>query len=208
MAFLFPAMLRWICGWTAAGAKPPPSFATRFLNRNSRILLRDFGEENARETDCACNCGRTADRDRTRQLAEVIERVAPRRGQKIHPATRSFQALRIAVNDELGELERGLDCRRTRAEARWPACGRFVSLARRPHRETVSRTTLRPCAAASAAYAGRAAEPALFRAIGKSPVVPTAEEIRRNPRARSAKLRAAERTNVQAPGPAQTGEGQ
>jgi len=45
----------------------------------------------------------------TGQLAALIERLAPRRGRKAHPATRVFQALRIAVNDELGSLERGLD---------------------------------------------------------------------------------------------------
>lgn len=44
----------------------------------------------------------------TRQLAGLIERLAPRRGRKAHPATRVFQALRIAVNDELGALDRGL----------------------------------------------------------------------------------------------------
>ena len=45
----------------------------------------------------------------TRQLAELIERVAPRHGKKTHPATGVFQALRIAVNDEISSLERGLD---------------------------------------------------------------------------------------------------
>jgi len=45
----------------------------------------------------------------TRQLAELIERLSPRRGRRAHPATRVFQALRIAVNDEIGSLERGLD---------------------------------------------------------------------------------------------------
>jgi len=45
----------------------------------------------------------------TRQLAELIERVAPRRGRKAHPATRAFQALRMAVNDELGALRQGLE---------------------------------------------------------------------------------------------------
>ena len=45
----------------------------------------------------------------TRQLAELIERLSPRRGRKSHPATRVFQALRIAVNDEIGSLERGLE---------------------------------------------------------------------------------------------------
>ena len=44
----------------------------------------------------------------TRQLAELIERIVPRRGRKVHPATRVFQALRMAVNDELGVLRRGL----------------------------------------------------------------------------------------------------
>jgi 16S rRNA (cytosine1402-N4)-methyltransferase len=46
--------------------------------------------------------------ERTRQLAELIERLAPRRGRKTHPATRVFQALRMAVNDEAGSLQRGL----------------------------------------------------------------------------------------------------
>lgn len=45
----------------------------------------------------------------TRQLAELIERLSPRGGRKAHPATRVFQALRIAVNDEIGSLKRGLD---------------------------------------------------------------------------------------------------
>jgi 16S rRNA (cytosine1402-N4)-methyltransferase len=45
----------------------------------------------------------------TRQLAELIERLSPRRGRKAHPATKVFQALRIAVNDEVGSLKRGLD---------------------------------------------------------------------------------------------------
>src|SRR6185503_15373717 len=45
----------------------------------------------------------------TRQLAELIERLAPRRGKKAHPATRVFQAVRIAVNDEIGSLKRGLE---------------------------------------------------------------------------------------------------
>ena len=45
----------------------------------------------------------------TRQLAELIERISPRAGKKAHPATKVFQALRIAVNDEIGSLKRGLE---------------------------------------------------------------------------------------------------
>jgi 16S rRNA (cytosine1402-N4)-methyltransferase len=47
--------------------------------------------------------------ERTRQLAELIEKLSPRAGRKTHPATRIFQALRMAVNDEIGSLERGLE---------------------------------------------------------------------------------------------------
>jgi 16S rRNA (cytosine1402-N4)-methyltransferase len=45
----------------------------------------------------------------TRQLAELLERLVPRRGKRTHPATKVFQALRIAVNDEMGSLKRGLE---------------------------------------------------------------------------------------------------
>jgi len=47
--------------------------------------------------------------ERTRQLAELIEKLSPRAGRKTHPATKIFQALRMAVNDEIGSLERGLE---------------------------------------------------------------------------------------------------
>jgi 16S rRNA (cytosine1402-N4)-methyltransferase len=46
--------------------------------------------------------------ERTRQLAELIEALAPRQGRKAHPATRVFQAIRMAVNDEIGSLQQGL----------------------------------------------------------------------------------------------------
>ncbi len=49
----------------------------------------------------------------TRQLAELIEKISPRRGRKAHPATKIFQALRIAVNDEIGSLKRGLEAAKT-----------------------------------------------------------------------------------------------
>ena len=58
--------------------------------------------------DCAMT-GSCAAFERTRQLAALIERISPRAGGKAHPATKVFQALRIAVNDELGSLRRGLE---------------------------------------------------------------------------------------------------
>ena len=75
----------------------------------ARIFWELGGERDARRFARAI----VQDRERrqfetTRQLAELIERLAPRRGKKTHPATKVFQALRIAVNDEIGSLKRGL----------------------------------------------------------------------------------------------------
>ena len=61
---------------------------------------------------CEGDCSRSRVAKRfgtTRQLAELIERISPRHGRKAHPATKVFQALRIAVNDEIGSLKRGLE---------------------------------------------------------------------------------------------------
>src|SRR5206468_11442381 len=74
-------------------------------------IFRDLGEEpEARRLARAIESERRFRRfETTRQLAEPIERMAPRRGRRLHPATRVFQALRMAVNDEIGVLGRGLD---------------------------------------------------------------------------------------------------
>ncbi len=75
----------------------------------ARIFWELGGERNARRLARAVAKERDQRRiETTRQLAELVERVAPRRGQKTHPATQVFQALRLAVNDELGSVEKGL----------------------------------------------------------------------------------------------------
>src|SRR6266480_6348758 len=73
-------------------------------------LFLDLGEEpEARRLARAIEGERRLRRfETTRQLAELIERISPRRGKRAHPATRVFQALRLAVNDEIGSLRRGL----------------------------------------------------------------------------------------------------
>ena len=114
---------------------------------------------------------------------------------EIHPATRTFQALRILVNDELGELQRGLFA----AERVLKASGRLVVVAFHSLEDRIVKMFL---ASRGEARAGSrhgppaAASPATFRTLTKRPVVPDAAEIAANPRARSAKLRAAERTQV------------
>ena len=76
----------------------------------AEIFWRYGGEERARRAAGAIVRERqTRPFERTRQLAELMERIAPRGGRKAHPATKVFQALRMAVNDECGSLKRGLE---------------------------------------------------------------------------------------------------
>jgi 16S rRNA (cytosine1402-N4)-methyltransferase len=117
----------------------------------------------------------------TGRLASIVRRAIPRRGfARIDPATRTFQALRIWVNRELEGLDRFLEAavRRLRAGARL-AVITFHSL-----EDRIVKHTLRALESGDAGV----------RVLTKKPIVPSDEEITRNPRARSAKLRAAERT--------------
>lgn len=111
----------------------------------------------------------------TGQLAALISSLAGRRG-KIHPATRVFQALRIAVNDELGELERGLE---GIAEKLAPGA-RFAVITFHSLEDRIVKQFFQK------GIGGLAA-------LTKKPIVATREEIAANPRARSAKLRIAEK---------------
>ena len=77
----------------------------------------------------------------TKQLADLIERLAPRHGKKAHPATKVFQALRIAVNDEIGLAETWLGGGGENFKAGRPAGGDHVSLARRPRGEGIRART-------------------------------------------------------------------
>jgi 16S rRNA (cytosine1402-N4)-methyltransferase len=112
-------------------------------------------------------------------LADIVRRAVPRKGYtRIDPATRTFQAIRIWVN---GELE-GLDGFLMRAAARLAPGGRLVMLTFHSLEDRVVKHTLRAMQAAGT-----------ITIRTKRPAVPTEAEIDRNPRARSAKLRAAER---------------
>lgn len=137
---------------------------------------------------------------RTGQLADIIRRVVPRSGDGIDPATRSFQALRIHVNDEMGELKRALAA----AERLLKPAGRlsvvsFHSLEDRVVKEFLRRRSGQAAAVSRHMPANdRAAPPPSFTLITKKPQVPGATETAANPRARSAKLRIAERTGAPA----------
>lgn len=134
-------------------------------------------------------------------LADIIRRCVPRSPGGIDPATRCFQALRIAVNDELGELDRGLIA----AEQVLNPDGRLAVVAfhsledRRVKTFLTSRTGMAPAPSRHVAppLPGHAHHPApSFRQTSRRPRTPTQAEIAHNARARSAKLRVAIRTEA------------
>jgi 16S rRNA (cytosine1402-N4)-methyltransferase len=128
----------------------------------------------------------------TAELAELVAAAAPRGSGRIHPATRTFQALRIAVNDELGELERALAA----AERRLAPGGRLVVVAFHSLEDRMVKRFLAERSGARPTTRHRPdlpAPPATFRTLTRRPVRPGPDEVARNPRARSARLRAGER---------------
>lgn len=139
---------------------------------------------------------------RTGELAALVRKVVPTAGG-IDPATRTFQALRMEVNDELGELERALAA----AERLLEPGGRLAIVAFHSLEDRTVKDFLR---ARSGGIGGSRHRPSLaqraptFALLTRRPVRPSAEEIARNPRSRSARLRAAERTAAP-PWPAETG---
>lgn len=130
---------------------------------------------------------------RTRELADLIASTIGRREPGQHPATRAFQALRIHVNDELGQVARGLDA----AVARLRPGGRlavisFHSLEDRLVKRFIrDRSRTAPPARRGLPLAAAAPAPILAAVAG--PIRPGAAEVARNPRARSALLRVAEK---------------
>ncbi len=129
----------------------------------------------------------------TRQLAEVVARAIGGRVGRIHPATRTFQALRIAVNDELARLKAALP----QAVAVLRPGGRlaviaFHSLEDRIVKEFMRRES-RGCICEPGLPACVCGHKASLRLITRKPITPSAGEVQANPRSRSAKLRVAER---------------
>ena len=160
-------------------------------------LIRRFGEErHARAVARAIvEARQLAPITRTEDLARIVRGVVPKSDDGIDPATRTFQALRIEVNDELGELDRGLES----AEAILTPGGRlavvsFHSLEDRKVKHFIRHRSGRAPRASRHLPADRPAPSPSFRALTARPLRAQPAEIERNPRARSARLRAAERT--------------
>ncbi|MBC5800761.1 MAG: 16S rRNA (cytosine(1402)-N(4))-methyltransferase RsmH [Candidatus Eremiobacteraeota bacterium] len=157
------------------------------LARSSEAELADLifnnGEERAaRRIARAIVAARQAGRlpHRTLELARLVAGVVQRSGkrERIHPATRTFQALRITVNDELGALDRGLAA----AAARLRPGGRIAAISFHSLEDRIVKRRFR--------------DDERLRVITRKPLLPSDDELARNPRSRSAKLRVAERLSI------------
>jgi len=162
-----------------------PTTAAMLIHQLSAEKLErifwDFGEERfSRKIAGAIVERRRREKiQTTTELADLIGSVVRRGSSRIHPATRVFQALRIAVNQELENLQKFLDF--------FPGCltldGRAALIAYHSLEDRLIKHRLR-----EESQAGK------FRLLNRRPIRPAEREIEANPRARSARLRIAERT--------------
>jgi 16S rRNA (cytosine1402-N4)-methyltransferase len=185
-------------------SKAGPS-AADVVNQTAEQELADiifkFGEErhSRRVARAIVRARALAPITRTLQLAEIVAGAVPK-SPGLHPATRTFQALRIQVNDELGELARGLAA----AERLLKPLGRLAVVSfhsledRLVKRFLLARSSEAPRPSRHAPdRMGNGVRPS-FRLISRGTVKPSAAEAAENPRARSARLRSAERTDAPA----------
>ncbi len=166
-----------------ASGETAADLVARSTERELADAIFQYGEErfSRRIARALVTARREAPIDTTGRLAAIVRRAMPRRGpMRIDPATRTFQALRIWVNRELEGLDRFLEAavRRLRAGAR------LVVITFHSLEDRIVKHTLRGL---------EHGDEALVKVLTRKPLVPGESEVQRNPRARSAKLRAAER---------------
>ncbi len=183
----------------ASSGPTAADIVARAGERDLAAIIATLGEENrARAVARAIVRERTKGAiDSTRRLAEIVSAVMPPRDRGIHPATRTFQALRIFINDELSELARGLAA----AEQVLKPSGRLVVVAFHSLEDRIAKNFLATRSRSPAASRHRPEMPAAiatFRVLTRRPQTPDQAELDANARARSAKLRAAERTEAPA----------
>jgi 16S rRNA (cytosine1402-N4)-methyltransferase len=162
----------------------------------ARIFWEHGDERESRRFARAIEMDRKVRRfETTRQLAELIERLSPRGGRKAHPATKVFQALRIAVNDEFGSLARGLEA----ALKILKPGGRLAVLTFHSKEDSLTKRWMRD-KARDYEFDGEVDVPALRRPrtpemklVTRKAILPGEAELAENPRSRSAQLRVAEK---------------
>ena len=167
-----------------------------FGERKIADIIYKYGEErfSRRIAAAVVEQRKTAPFKTTLEFADLIRRTVPHKREDIDPATRSFQALRIYVNDELGQLESGLSA----AHDLLKAGGRMAIVSFHSLEDRIVKTFMQE-------KSGKTANPsrympvvekqaATLKTITKKPILPTESETKFNPRARSARLRVAEKT--------------
>lgn len=166
-----------------------------FGERDIADIIYKYGEErfSRRIAAAVVEQRKTAPFKTTLEFADLIRRTVPHKREDIDPATRSFQALRIYVNDELGQLESGLSA----AHNLLKAGGRMAVVSFHSLEDRIVKTFMQE-------KSGKTANPsrympvvekqaATLKTITKKPILPTESETKFNPRARSARLRVAEK---------------
>ncbi len=171
----------------------------RLPERQLADLIYEYGEErHSRRIARAIAAARPI--ETTGALAEIVARAVPRSKERIHPATRTFQALRIAVNDELDALERALpqavDLLRPGGRL---AVISFHSLEDRIVKQFMRRES-QDCICPPEQPVCTCDHVATLREVTRKPLMADEAEVARNPRARSARLRVAERVRQGPPG--------
>jgi 16S rRNA (cytosine1402-N4)-methyltransferase len=156
----------------------------RMRERDLADLIHECGGEPAsrRIARAIVRARETKPIETTTELAEIVRRAAPRRPRGLHPATRTFQALRIRVNGELDGLGEAI----VRIAGCLAPGGRMAVIAFHSLEDRAAKEAFRALAAQG------------FRTLTKKPVRPGADEVRANPRARSARLRAVAREEAAA----------
>lgn len=158
-------------------------------------ILRDYGEERRARAVARAIVKQRAETPlrTTAQLSALVRRVVRERVGRIHPATRTFQALRIAVNDELGQIERFVEpAARSLAPGGRLAMISFHSLEDRIVKHTLRRLTGR-CTCPPDLPVCRCNPQRVVKVLTGSPIRPDDAEVDANPRSRSSRMRVAER---------------
>jgi 16S rRNA (cytosine1402-N4)-methyltransferase len=166
-----------------SGGETAAALVARSSERELADAIFAYGEErfSRRIARAIVHARRERPIDTTGRLASIVRDVVPHRGHvRIDPATRTFQALRIWVNRELDKIELLLETLAQRLQGG----GRMALITFHSLEDRIVKHTLR---------ALEHGDGARLKVLTKKPIVPSDEEVRRNPRARSAKLRAAER---------------
>jgi len=180
-----------------SGGMTAAEVVNQWTQEELRRILYQYGEERYAPQIAAAIVRRRQDRpiQTTMELVQIVREAMPARAlkEKQHPAKRSFQAIRIAVNDELASVDRMLQA----AVPRLNPGGRLAVITFHSLEDRIVKTGLaefaRGCTCPPDFPVCVCGKKPQIRLVSRKPILPSEEEVRDNPRARSAKLRAAEK---------------